>query len=304
LAGHTRDTVDEAWELLSKEGRRILGGDDPVLIEGSSATSAMDEALTSLRADHNGAPLATEVGGGLDPVAASAAIGLGATLSDVIGAVASAVDAGHSHVKLKIDPGRLHWVDVVRKDFPDLGLAIDPNGSFRRADFGDLVALDALQLEYVEQPLSPLDLPGHATLQARMSTPICLDESVKRLGDVVTIAASGAARAVSLKPGRLGPSLTSRGIALAARHGIDVKIGGLVETGVGKTHAVALASHPHVSLPSDLAASAHWFAHDLVTPPWTVKGGVMTPPTDSGLGVAVDRAYLDEIATRHIRLPR
>lgn len=301
--GHTRDTADEAWELLLKEARRILGGDEPVLIEGSSATSAMDAALTSLRADHNHSPLATEVGGGLDPVAASAAIGIGAALADVIGAVAAAVDAGHAHVKLKIDPERLPWLEAVRRDFPDIGLAIDPNGSFRRSHFDDLVALDALGLAYIEQPLSPLDLPGHATLQARMATPICLDESVKRLGDIVTIAASAAAQAVSLKPGRLGPTLTSRGIALAARHGIDVKIGGLVETGIGKAHAVALASHPHVSLASDLAESAHWFAHDLVIPPWEVEGGAMTPPATPGLGVAVDRAYLDEIATRHVRLP-
>lgn len=302
--GHTRDTIDEAWELLSKEARRILGGDEPVLIDGSSATSAMDAALTSLRAAHNGSPLAIEVGGGLEPVAASAAIGMGATLAEVIGAVATAVDAGHAHVKLKIDPKRLRWVEAVRKDFPDLGLAIDPNGSFRRSHFDDLVALDALELEYIEQPLSPLDLPGHATLQSRMATPICLDESVKRLGDIVTIAASAAAQAVALTPGRLGPTLTSRGIALAARHGIAVKIGGLVETGIGKTHAVALASHPHVSLASDLAESAHWFAHDLVTPPWTVRNGAMTPPADPGLGIPVDRAYLDEIATRRARLPR
>lgn len=302
--GHTRDTADEAWELLVGEARRILGGDTPVLIEGSSGTSAMDAALTSLRADHNGSALAVEIGGSADPVAASAAIGLGGTLADTIGAVALAVEAGHTSIKLKVDPERLAWVGAVRRDFPDIGLALDANGSFRRSQFDQLVALDALDLTYLEQPLTPLDLPGSATLQARMATPICLDESIKRLGDIVTVAAAAAARAVSLKPGRFGPTLTIRGLALAARHGIAVKIGGLIETGIGRAHAVALASHPHVSLASDLAHSTHWFARDLVDPPWEVSDGSITPPAAPGLGVAVDRTYLDELATRNIRLPR
>ena len=302
--GHTRDNADEAWELLVREAGRILGADEPVLIEGSSATSAMDAALTSLRAAHNGVSLAAEVGGGIEPVTASAAIGLGAAPADVIGAVARAVEAGHTQVKLKIMPGRLDVVGDVRRHFPDIGIAVDANGSFRRTQMDDLVALDRLGLTYIEQPLGPLDLPGHATLQARISTTVCLDESVKRLGDIVTIAASSAAHAVVLKPGRLGPTLTRRAIELAARHRIDVKIGGLVETGIGKTVAVALASHPHVSLPSDLGGSAHWFAHDLVIPAWTVTDGAMTPRAGSGFGITVDRTYLDEIATRKVRLPR
>lgn len=301
--GHTRDTADEAWELLAREARRILGADEPVLIEGSSATAGMDEALAALRATHNGVDLATESGGEITGVPASAAIGLMEDRERTIDEVSAAVAEGHRHVKLKIAPGHTAVVEAVRDVFPDIGISVDANGAFRRTNMEELVKLDRLALTLIEQPLSPLDLPGHAALQDRVATVVCLDESVKRLGDIVTISASQAARAVSLKPGRLGPTLTRRGIELAARHRLSVKIGGLVESGIGRAHALALATHPMVSLPSDLAASAHWFKRDLVKPPWVVADGWMMPHDGVGLGVAIDHAELESRATRTLRLP-
>lgn len=301
--GHTRDTADEAWELLVRESRRILGADEPVLIEGSCATAAMDQALTSLRAAYQGVPLVSEVGGARIPVLASAAIGMSDDMAEILDAVAEALAEGHRHIKLKIEPGYAQTVMAVRKKFPELGISVDANGSFRRMDVDELVALDELELTAIEQPLSPLDLPGNAALQARIATPVCLDESVKRIGDIVTIAASGAARAVSLKPGRLGPTLTMRGLELAARYRLETKIGGLLETGIGRTHALALATHPVVSLPSDLAASAHWFSRDLVRPPWQVVDGSMTPHEGVGLGTTIDQVELDARAVRTLRIP-
>lgn len=274
---HTRDTSDEAWQLLLTEAGRILGAEDPVLIEGSAATSALDQALTALQASAAGQSLAEYVGGALEPVPASAAIGLLATAADLVGAVAVAVDAGYRHVKLKIAPGRTADVRTIRVRFPELGIAVDGNGSFGRSDWDDLVALDQLDLDYIEQPLSAANLNGHAELRRRLDTKVCLDESIRRLGDIVTVASAQAADAVALKPGRLGPTLTARGFTLAARHGLDVKIGGLVETGVGKHHLVSLGSHPAVSLPSDLAASQHWFEQDIVDPEWELADGSLHP---------------------------
>jgi len=301
--GHTRETADEAWELIAQEGRRILGADEPVLIEGSCATAAMDEALTSLRAAHNGVTLAAEVGGEREPVLASAAIGLHESAAETIDAVTEAVGEGHRHVKLKIAPGHVDIVAAVRDEFPKLGISVDANGSFRRFDMKELVDLDELDLTAIEQPLSALDLPGSAMLQERIATPICLDESVKRIGDIVTISASHAARAIALKPGRLGPTLTQRGLELAARYRLATKIGGLLETGIGRTHALALATHPAVSLPSDLAASAHWFARDLVKPPWELTFGSLMPYATAGFGATIDHAELEARAVRTMRLP-
>jgi O-succinylbenzoate synthase len=180
---------------------------------------------------------------------------------------------------------------------------VDANGSFDRRHLDELLALDTLDLAYIEQPLGPLDLSGSATLQSRISTPVCLDESVRRLGDIVTIAAAAAASAIVIKPGRLGPTLAARALALATRHHLDVKIGGPLPTGVGKALDVAVATHPQVSLPCDLAATGHWFDVDLVAPPWRLHDGAMAAPTGPGLGIEVLLDRVESSARRHLRMP-
>jgi O-succinylbenzoate synthase len=298
--GHTRDSVDEAWALLLTEATRILGAGEPVLIEGSAATSALDQALTALQAAGAGRALPEYVDGAIEPVPASAAIGMTDSPTDLASAVDAIVSAGYEHIKIKIAPGRTQDLAMVRRRFPDLGIAVDANGSFGRAHWDDLLALDDLGLDYVEQPLSVANLTGHAELSRRMEAPVCLDESVRRLGDIVTIATAGAADAVVLKPGRLGPTLTAHGLTLAHRHGLGVKIGGLIESGVGKHHLVSLATHPAVTLPSDLAGSDHYFDRDLVDPPWVVENGaLMARPA-----IAIDEAALAGVTVRQHRFRR
>ncbi len=236
----------------------------------------------------------------MEQVPASAAIGLADTPADLIGVVAEVVDRGYRHVKLKTTPGRGAEIAMVREHFPDLGIAIDGNGSFGRADRNEIVDLSSLQLDYIEQPLPAANLQGHAELQLRIDTPLCMDESIRRLGDIVTVATAGAAQAIVLKPGRLGPTLTARGFTLATRHGLGVKIGGLIETGIGKHHLVALATHPSVSLPSDLAGSRHWYSRDLVDPPWELRAGELHPRS----ALTVDRDALSKATVRHHRFHR
>ncbi len=304
LPGHTRDDIHEAWEVIQIEALRLLATEEPVLIDGATSTAALDAALSSWRAAVAEVPLAVHIGGEVTPVDASAAIGLTDTEDELLTVVAAAVAAGHRHIKLKIAPDRVGGPASVRRHFPDLGIAVDANGSFERRRMTEIAVLDELGLTYIEQPLPALDLEGSATLRMRMTTPICLDESVGRLGDIVTIAGLGAADAISVKPGRMGPALAGRAIALAERHRLDVKIGGLVATGIGKALDIAVATLPHVSLPSDLAASSHWFADDLVAPPWTLSQGALQPHTTAGVGVTVDRDRLTRIATRYARFPR
>ncbi len=298
--GQTRDDPDEAWQLVSTEARRVLGADDPVLIEGSAASAAMDQALTALQAAAAEQSLASYLGGDGEPVLPSLVVPRAPT-SDTIGLVTAAVERGYRHVKIKVAPGDAPTVKAVRAEFPELGIAVDCNGAFSRAFGDELEALDGLELSYIEQPLPGAFLRGHAELQQRLETPICLDESVRRLGDVVTIATAGAARAITIKPGRFGPTLTQRALMLAARHGLEAKVGGLVETGVGKHTLVALATLPGVSLPNDLAESDHFFERDLVTPPWTLDAsGLMAPRTE----LVIDDVHLRRTALRHHRFRR
>ena len=127
--------------------------------------------------------------------------------------------------------------------------------------------------------------------------PRCASTSpIRAIADIP--AAAGLADAVALKPGRLGPTLTRRAMAVAVRNGLAMKIGGMVETGIGRGLLVALAGHPAVGLPSDLAASSRYFDDELVAPPWSLLGGNLVPRA----AVAVDRANLTAVRHRARRV--
>lgn len=303
VPGHTRDTADEAFDLMHSEAGRIILGAEPVLIEGSAGTSALDAALFALNAHAEGKSLAEAAGATGGPVTASLAIGITTTLTDLLETVEKAEADGYRHVKLKISPDTLDRVAMVRRRFPELGIAIDGNGAFRRRDLESLVSLDRYRLDYMEQPLPALDIAGHAPLQRLIQTPIALDESVRRLGDIVTAATVGAALAVTLKPGRLGPTLTRRAITLAVRHGLEVRMGSLLETGIGRTHVLALAGRPEVTLPTDLTPSGHWYANDLLTLPMDMINGEFAQLNEPNLDRLVDRHSIRQLAHRHVFVP-
>ncbi|MDQ3782366.1 MAG: hypothetical protein M3349_05440 [Actinomycetota bacterium] len=293
VGGHTLDTADDAWTLLVAEAGRIVAGGEPVPIEGSTATAAIDTALTDLAARADGSSLAAHLGGDMDPVPASVVIDLPRSPQELVDDVARAVTAGYRHVKIKIDPATVHLVAAARHAHPSLGIAVDANGSFDATGIDRLIALDGLGLDYIEQPLAGDDIGTLTALHDALATPICLDESIRRLADIT--AAAGFADAVALKPGRLGPSLTVQALGVAARNGLGVKIGGLVETGVGRNLLVAMATHPGVTLPSDLAASDRYFKEDLVTPPWRIAGGHLIPRRT----LVVDEEALQRFTTQH-----
>src|SRR5207249_3634624 len=184
---------------------------------------------------------------------------------------------------------------------PAAPLMADANNAYTLADTERLKQLDQFGLLMIEQPLAWDDLVRHATLQRRLATPICLDESitsVERAEDMIVL---GAGRIVNIKPGRVGGFTPSLAIhALCAQHRVPVWCGGMLESGVGRAYNVALASLPNFTIPGDLSPSARYWERDVVTPEWTMApDGTMTVPRDRpGLGVAVDIDRLDDLTVR------
>jgi O-succinylbenzoate synthase len=173
-------------------------------------------------------------------------------------------------------------------------IMVDANSAYRLTDADHLVGLDQFNLIMIEQPLSSDDLVRHAALQRRLTTPICLDESITELARAEDMITLGAGRIVNIKPGRVGGFAASRAIHdHCAGHGIPVWCGGMLESGVGRAHNVALASLPNFKLPGDLSPSARYWAQDIVEPEWTMdaEGMVRVPLDRPGIGVtvAVDR---------------
>jgi O-succinylbenzoate synthase len=179
-------------------------------------------------------------------------------------------------------------------------LMVDANSAYTLADADRLAALDEFELMMIEQPLAYDDLVDHAALQRRLRTPLCLDESVPTLAAARAAVALGSGRIVNIKPGRVGGLTVARAIHdLCRAQGMPVWCGGMLETGIGRAHNLALASLPGFTLPGDISGSARYFHQDIVDPPFVVNDdGTMTVPTGPGIGVAVLPDRLDAATQR------
>jgi O-succinylbenzoate synthase len=180
-------------------------------------------------------------------------------------------------------------------------LMVDANNAFTVADFDHLVKLDDFGLVMIEQPLAWDDVVKHAGLQKLLKTPICLDESITGLDKAEDMLALGSGRIINIKPARVGGFTESKAIHdLCEREGVPVWCGGMLESGVGRAHNVALASLPNFKIPGDISPSARYWEQDIVTPEWTMdsEGMVTVPKEKVGIGVEVDVERVDGMTVR------
>lgn len=193
------------------------------------------------------------------------------------------------------------FVSAVREAVgADIELMVDANCAYQPEDTETLARLDAFDLIMIEQPLEPEDLVRHAALQRRLQTPICLDESITSPARAEDMIALGAGRIVNIKPGRVGGFTASRAIHdVCAAHDVPVWCGGMLESGIGRAHNVALASLPNFRLPGDVSPSARYWERDIVTPEWTMADGRVTVPRNrAGLGVDIDIDRIEDLTVR------
>jgi O-succinylbenzoate synthase len=145
----------------------------------------------------------------------------------------------------------------------------------------------------IEQPLAHDDYLDHARLQSEMTTPICLDESIRSIRDVALALEIGACRIINIKPGRVGGLSSAKAIHdLCVEHDTPVWCGGMLESGIGRAHNVALAALPGFTLPGDISASRRYWSEDIVTPEFTLDAGTISVPSALGIGVEVKEDLL------------
>jgi o-succinylbenzoate synthase len=266
------------------------------------ARAGVDMALWVLEAQRTGRPLAELVGGTRTEVSAGVSLGIEPTIEALLESVGRHVAQGYARVKLKIAPGwDLEPVRAVREEFGDIGLQVDANGVYPdEAETYDLFkAMDAFEPLMIEQPFAPRDFVSSARLQALTSTPICLDEAIVDIADVHTMLALGAGRIVNIKVSRLGgvtPAVAVHDLCLSEE--VPVWCGGMHEFGIGRLVNVAVSAQPGFSLPSDVSASAKYYARDIVVPEVVAPGGLVAVPTSAGLGHEVDTDWIDAHTVR------
>lgn len=246
------------------------------------------------------------VGAEKDRVPSGVSVGIQSDPQALVAAVGGYLDEGYVRIKIKIKPGRdIDDTAAVRAAFGGIPLQVDANSAYTLADADTLAELDRFDLLLIEQPLQEDDLVDHATLAKRLSTPVCLDESIVSDKAAADALALGSAAIINIKAGRVGGYLEAVAIhdrALAA--GVPVWCGGMLETGIGRAANAALAALPGFTLPGDISASARFYTRDIVTEPAVIEDGRVRVPTGAGLGVEIDEAALEEFTVRRERLTR
>lgn len=256
------------------------------------AKAAIEMAAWDLEARQRDVPLWKLLGGDGRPVASGVSIGIQPSLAALDERVEADLADGYRRVKIKIKPGwDLEPARHLRRRHPALDLMVDANAAYTLEDAAHLAGLDELSLMMIEQPLEYDDVGRHAALQARISTPVCLDESIHSAGIAEDAIDRGACRIINIKPGRMGGHLQSRLVHdLCAARGVPVWHGGMLESGIGRAHNLHLSTLPNFTLPGDVAASRRYYAPDLIEPGIEVRSdGTIDVPGGPGIGVAIDR---------------
>ncbi|HUQ80257.1 MAG TPA: o-succinylbenzoate synthase [Gemmatimonadaceae bacterium] len=312
---YTSETIATTWPaIIQWIAPRVIGhafaqpGDVHDVLEKdfrghNMAKAAVEMGMWALAAEQAGLPLARLIGGTRETIATGISLGIQASPAALVDRARAAVAEGYRKVKIKIMPGSdLEFVRAAREELgPEAPLMADANNAYTLDDVDHLAQLDALGLMMIEQPLAWDDLVRHAELQRRLTTPVCLDESITSLDRAIDMHTLGSGRIINIKPGRVGGFAQSIAIHdYCQQHGIPVWCGGMFESGVGRAYNVALASLPNFTKPGDVSPSARYWDRDVVTPEWTMdaSGMVKVPLDKPGIGVDVDIDRIDDLTVR------
>jgi O-succinylbenzoate synthase len=306
------ETIDTAWVIIAQYVASLLAAtrvtsasevnDALVRIRGNRmAKAGVETAVWDLEARMLDKPLWQHVGGTQTEIASGVSIGLQETIAALLEKVERELAAGYQRIKIKIKPGRdVELVAAIRERHPKIKLSVDANSAYTLADIDLLKRLDEYDLMMIEQPLAPGDLVDHAKLQREIKTPICLDESITLLMDARHAVELGSCRIVNIKLGRVGGHTEARRIQNYCRNrGIPVWCGGMLESGVGRAHNIAMSTLAGFTLPGDVSASARYWEADIIEPRVTVSGrGTITPPAGPGIGYEVNEPRLESLVVR------
>jgi O-succinylbenzoate synthase len=266
------------------------------------ARGGVEAAFWDLQARLSGMPLHKQIGGGaFSEIACGVSIGIQNSVPELIQTIEKELAAGYQRIKIKIKPG---WdVDVVRevrRVFPRIRLMADANSAYTLADADHLKCLDEFHLMMIEQPLAHDDIVDHAALQARLDTPICLDECIRTAHHAEQAIALRAGRVINIKLGRVGGFREAKRVHdIAQAHGVPVWCGGMLESGIGRAHNIALSTLPNFVLPGDVSASKRYWRRDIVSPPVEVTPrGTIQVPTGPGFGYEIDHDWLKHVTER------
>jgi o-succinylbenzoate synthase len=306
------ETTDTAWHVISDFiapaliGRIVASATEfPTLvghIRGHEmAKAGVENALWDLEAQQKGVPLCKLVGGMLEEIVCGVSLGIRENPGALVKKVEEELGGGYQRIKLKIKPGKdVEFVSAVRKSFPDILLSVDANSAYRLEDAIHLKKLDEFHLLMIEQPLYWDEIHAHAKLQALLQTAICLDECISNSRHAATAIELRACRIINIKLGRVGGHTEARRVHdVCSTRSVPVWCGGMLESGVGRAHNIAMSTLPGFTLPGDVSASRRYWDEDIIEPEVEVtRRGTIQVRQNPGLGYAVRRDVVDRLTVR------
>src|SRR5467141_1921272 len=293
IKGKEFASAGEVWSLL----RRVRGH--------NMAKASLETAVWDAEAKQKGVPLSKLIGGVREEIASGVSVGIKESLDELSAAVKKELAAGYQRIKIKIKPGKdVEQVKQLRQDFPRIKLMVDANSAYHASDWPVLKQLDGYHLMMIEQPLGWDDLYSHVELQKKLQTPICLDECIHTLEHAQAAISLGACKIINIKLGRVGGYMVAKQIHdLCQANAIPVWCGGMLESGIGRAHNIALSTLPNFILPGDVTASRRYWHEDIIEPEVTVSAqGTIRVPTGPGIGFAPRLDRIEQFTARKERL--
>ncbi len=265
------------------------------------AKAAIETACWDLEARQAGIPLWRHLGGLQAEIPCGVSIGIQDSPAALMAKIERELAAGYQRIKIKIKPGwDLNIVEQVRQRFGDIRLMGDANSAYSLADASLFQTLDQFKLMMIEQPLAHDDIFDHAELQRQIGTPVCLDESIHSAEDAKHSIQLGSCRIINVKLGRVGGHAEAKRVEKVSRESqIPVWCGGMLESGIGRAHNIAMATLSGFTLPGDVSASSRYWEEDIIEPAVTVTPrGTIIPPQRPGIGYDVKIQRVDRLTVR------
>jgi len=308
----SEESTDSAWAAITQELGPMLaaetlehGGDCPRIFRqvrhNRMAKATLEDAIWDLEAQREGVSLSRLIGGVHDVIPCGVSLGIQASIPELLAQIEKELAAGYQRIKLKCKPGwDVEVFERVRSRWPAITLSCDANSSYRLKDADHLTAFDAFDLLMIEQPLWHDDFYYHSMLQKRLQTPICLDESIHNRRDALAAIEMESCRIINIKLGRVGGFSEAIAVHNAAQErGIPVWCGGMLESGVGRGHNIALSTLENFRLPGDVSASKRYWKEDIIEPEVEVRADGMIVVSDGpGTGYQVREDLVRKFTVR------
>ncbi|HVE57996.1 MAG TPA: o-succinylbenzoate synthase [Pyrinomonadaceae bacterium] len=313
---YSEEWTDAAWAVIEKILAPIVLGaevesaaniwDLMKQVRGNRmAKAAIETACWDLEAKKLGVPLWRFLGGVNKEIACGVSIGIQDSVEQLLEKIKTELDAGYQRIKIKISP---RWdydvIKKVRETFGDIPLMGDANSAYTLGDIDKLKSLDEFKLMMLEQPLPHDDIIDHAKLQAQISTPVCLDEPIKSPEDARKAIELKSGKIINLKNGRVGGHSESKRIEKICRaSGMPVWCGGMLESGIGRAHNIAISTLAGYTLPGDVSASKRYWHEDIIEPAVEVSAnGTIIAPEAAGIGFEVRRDRIEKLAVKKVEI--